>query len=79
MRVLKLSVAYFLIFFSAHLLAQTTTLTLQNGTNGYDGCSDAHVWDGYYENSLDNENFGEEEDLIEFFGNDGSYLNPTSR
>lgn len=77
MNILKI---FFLgLFISANLFAQTTTLTLQNGNSGYNGCSDAHIWDGYHNSSLNNENYGDEEDLIEFFGNDGSYLNPGSR
>ncbi len=52
-------------------VAKDTTVILQNGLNDYSGCSDTYIYDGYYNNDLDSTNFGNNKDLVVFWGNNG--------
>ncbi len=43
--------------------AKDTLITLQNDLNDYSGCVDATIYDGYYDNSKDSINFGDDSSL----------------
>lgn len=48
--------------------AKDTTITLQNGLNGYNGCEDATVYNDFYNDSIGGVNFGESTNLKLLFG-----------
>lgn len=47
--------------------AYDTLIVLQNDLNGYTGCTDATIWDGYYNDSKDSTNYGNDTSLTVLF------------
>ncbi len=72
MKVIKLSFVCILSVYLITLFAETVTVELQNGLDEYTGCDDAWLHDGYYNSSNDNQNFGDDDELAVYYGNDGS-------
>ncbi len=72
MKVIKLSIISILSVYLIALFAETDSVVLQNGLNEYNGCIDAWLHDGYYSSSNDNMNHGDDDELIVYYGNDGS-------
>ncbi len=71
MKKLVLTMILFLLYFHPGS-ARDTTVVLQNGLNEYTGCVDTYLFDGYFDNSLDSNNYKDQKDLIVFWGNNGS-------
>lgn len=52
----------------ASLWAGDTTIILQNGLNGYNGCEDASLFNHYYDTSFAEINYGEDSSLNILYG-----------
>lgn len=50
------------------LWAKDSTIILQNGLNGYDGCEDTYAYSNYYDSDEANVNFEGETTLKVFYG-----------
>ena len=69
----KKSLIIFLIILPFQITFASSTIILQNGLNGYEGCDDAHIWQGYKSHAIDSQNFGDKERLVVYYGNDNEH------